>query len=276
MQIIDGKKLAEEIKNNIKKEIKKLGSKPGLATILVGSDPSSHLYVKLKQRACDEVGIHNEVYLYFASSEEETIIEQIKKLNKRGDIHGILVQLPLPEHLNENKIIKSIDPKKDVDGFHPENIQKFLDKKPYITPGLAWGILKLIESTGKNLTDKKAVILCNSDTFAAPIEKILQDKNVITEHIHPENPNLNKKTKSADILIVAIGCPNFINKAMVKNGAIIIDVGTNRTEEGVVGDVDFKSVKKMDGFITPVPGGVGPMTIAMLLKNTLEIAKKQN
>lgn len=272
MNIIDGKEIAKKIRADIKKEVKNLGFTPGLATILVGSDPASHLYVKLKQKAAEKAGIKNEVYLYFASVPEKEIIEKIKELSQRTDIHGILVQLPLPEHLDTNKIIGSIDPRKDVDGFHPDNLKKLAEGQPYILPGLALGIRKLIEATEVNLENKKALIVCNSGVFAEPIERVLAADKIIASHANPDDIQLQEKTKKADILVVAIGRPNFVGKEMIKTGAIIIDVGTNRTEEGVVGDVDFASVKDTPGFITPVPGGVGPVTVAMLLQNTLKIA----
>jgi methylenetetrahydrofolate dehydrogenase (NADP+)/methenyltetrahydrofolate cyclohydrolase len=271
-QIIDGKKIAGQIRDEIKKEIADLKITPGLAAILVGADPASHLYVNLKERACAEVGIHFEKYLFFATEPEEKIIKKIQELNHNPDIHGILVQIPLPSHFDENKIIATIDPQKDADGFHPENIKKLLAGKPAIVPPVIAGILKLIESTGIEMQNKKITILTNSEIFAKPLEKILKN-NQITAAITPADPA--PFTRDADIVITALGRPKFLTGEMIKDGAVLIDVGTTRLEDGTtVGDVDFESVKEKASWLTPVPGGVGPMTVAMLLKNVLELAKR--
>lgn len=271
-KIIDGKKIAAEIRAKIKNEITKLGISPGLAVILVGADPASHLYVSLKEKAAAEVGIHFEKYLFFAGEPEEKIIAKIQELNSRPDIHGIIVQLPLPSGYNENKIIAAIDPGKDADGFHPENIEKLLAGEPEIIPPIILGILRLIEPTGAELRNKKIAILANSEILAKPLEKILEG-NEIKTIITPET--LTDKISDVDIVISALGRPKIITGEMIKPGATLIDVGTTRLEGGAtVGDVDFDSASQVAGWITPVPGGVGPMTVAMLLRNVLDLAKK--
>jgi len=270
-QIIDGKSLAAKVRAEIKKEITELGIVPGLAVILVGADPASHLYVGLKEKAAAEVGIHFEKYLFFATEPEEKIIAKIEELNARPEIHGIIVQLPLPQNYDENKIIAAIDPKKDADGFHPENIKKLLSGETEITPPVISGILKLIESTGTELMNKKIVILANSEILAKPLEKILEG-NDITTIIAPEN--ITTQIADADIIISALGRPKIITADAIKPGAILIDVGTTRLDDGkTVGDVDFDPVSEKAGWITPVPGGVGPMTVAELLRNVLNLAK---
>lgn len=274
-KIIDGKAIAEEIKHEVRREIVKKKLTPGLAVILVGDDPASHLYVKLKKKSCEQVGIEFHRYFCSSSTSEKEVIEAIDFLNKDPKINAILVQLPLPKGLDENKIIQSIDPAKDVDGFHPENLKKLLKGRPDVIPGLAQGIIKLIESTKEELENKKTVIISNSRIFSKPLEKLLEDKKIKVESYLSKEKNLSAKISQADILIVAVGKKNFIKAKMVKEGCIVIDVGTNRVKDKVFGDVDFKNVFKKAAWITPVPGGVGPMTIAMLLKNTLELAKKQ-
>jgi methylenetetrahydrofolate dehydrogenase (NADP+)/methenyltetrahydrofolate cyclohydrolase len=272
-KIIDGKKIATEIRAKIKKEIAELGITPGLAAILVGADPASHLYVGLKERACAEVGIHFEKYLFFATEPEEKIIAKIEELNKRSDIHGIIVQLPLPSGYDESKIVATIDPEKDADGFHPANIAKLLIGESKIVPPVISGILKLIESTGIEMNNKKIAILANSEIFVKPLAEILKG-NELTISIAPEDPL--PLTRDADIVITALGQPKIITGEMIKPGAILIDVGTTRMDDGTtVGDVDFVSASEKAGWITPVPGGVGPMTVAMLLQNVLDSAKQK-
>lgn len=273
MNIIDGKKIAAEIRAEIKKEITESGIKPGLAVILVGADPASHLYVGLKEKAAAEVGIHFEKYLFFATEPEEKIIAKIKELNTRPDIHGIIVQLPLPQGFDENKIVAAIDPKKDADGFHPENIKEFLAGKMKIIPPVISGILKLIEATNTETTNKKIAILANSKILTESLRKILEG-NEIKIIIAPES--LTTEIADADIVISALGRPKIITADAIKPGTILIDVGTTRLEDGrTVGDLDFDSVAEKAGWITPVPGGVGPMTVAELLQNILSFAKKQ-
>lgn len=282
MTILDGKTLAQNIKQEIKNEITRLGIKPGLAVILVGDDPASHLYVSLKEKACQEVGINIEVHRYPADTTEQKILEKINKLNARPEISGIIVQLPLPAHLNTDKIINTINPAKDVDGFHPENIKALMEGKPSIIPPTIAGIMKLIESTNTDLKNKKAVIVGKSETFALPLKKLLEDAGATAKFIFYADASALLASREANILIVAAGKPKFITEEMVKEGAIVIDVGTNRINVGTaenpqwktIGDVDFDEVTPKCSFITPVPGGVGPMTVAMLLLNTLQLCKK--
>lgn len=272
-QIIDGRKIAAEIRAEIKKEITELGITPGLSVILIGADPASHLYVGLKEKAAAEAGIHFEKYLFFATEPEEKIIAKIKELNARPEIHGIIVQLPLPQTYDENKIIAAINPQKDADGFHPENIKKFMVGEMEIIPPVVSGILKLIESTGAELKNKKIAILANSEILAKPLEKILEG-NIVTTIIAPEN--ITAQITNADIIITALGRAKIITADAIKPGAILVDVGTTRLNDGkTTGDVDFESVATRASWITPVPGGVGPMTVAMLLQNVVNLAKKQ-
>lgn len=273
-KIIDGKQLAAEIQQNLSVEIKSNDLNPSLAVILIGSDPASRLYVNLKKRACEKIGIEFHEYLMPDNITMEQVLETIEFLNKDELTDAILVQLPLPGQLDADTIIKAIDPKKDVDGFHPVNIKKLLAGENNFIPGLALGILKLIESTNEDLHNKLAVIVAKSDVFFQPLTKVLADKNIQAQLVDPKNPDLKKYTNQADILIVAIGQPFFITADMVKDQAIVIDVGTNKIGDAVVGDVDYAAVFEKVSHITPVPGGVGPMTVAMLLYNTVQLHKK--
>jgi len=274
MQIIDGKALAKQIREKVKEEVKTLDQIPGLAVILVGADPASHLYVAKKEKACVEAGINFEKYLYFHTEPEEKIIERIKTLNERDDIQTILVQLPLPLHMDREKIIQTIKPEKDIDGFHPENIEFLLAGKARIVPPIYSGIITLIEAADSKLKDKKCLIVANTETFANPLKIMLENRGAGCEILLRPFDKIDDKVKKADIVISAIGRPEFIQGEWFKDGAIVIDAGTNQLEEGgVVGDVDFESTKEKNGFITPVPGGVGPMTIAMLLENVVQLSK---
>lgn len=275
-KIIDGKALAAEIQQDLSVEIKSNDLHPSLAVILVGDNPASRLYVSLKKKACEKIGIEFHEYLMPENITKEQVLETIDFLNKDEFTDAILVQLPLPEHLDTNAIIKAIDPKKDVDGFHPDNIQKLLAGTSDFIPGLALGIWKLIESTQENLDNKSAVIVAKGDVFFQPLTKVLADKNIQAQLVDPKNPELKKYSSLADILIVAIGQPFFIKEDMVKDQAIVIDVGTNKIDENhIVGDVDYTAVFEKVSHITPVPGGVGPMTVAMLLYNTVQLHKKK-
>ncbi|MBI4714002.1 bifunctional 5,10-methylenetetrahydrofolate dehydrogenase/5,10-methenyltetrahydrofolate cyclohydrolase [Candidatus Uhrbacteria bacterium] len=268
MQLIDGRTLAQTIRVKIKQRVAALPSSPGLAVILVGTDPASHTYVSIKQRACEEVGIHFEKYLYSATESEEIIIKKIRELNARKDINGILVQLPLPNQ-DADRVIAEIDPKKDVDGFHPDNISKLKLGEPALAPAVALGILKLIDSTNEPLSEKTAMII-SSERFAEPISALLREQGVASNVCPEEHSNLKEQSSQSDILIVAEGHPNFVKGDMVKPGAIVIDVGTTKVDGKLTGDVDQASVEPIAGYLTPVPGGVGPMTVAMLLENVLK------
>lgn len=266
-KVIDGRKLAENIRKNLKRKITGSNVQPGLAAILVGNNPASETYVGLKEKASAEVGVYFEKYLFPVKTTQASIIRKIQKLNRDKKIHGILVQLPLPKHLNENKIIQTINASKDADGFHLENVKLFLSGKSIIKPGLAVGIVKLIESTNVNLKNKSAYILAKNTIFIDPLKKMLEEKNIkVTSGRRVES------AKKADIVIVALGKPHLIQSKHIKKGAIVIDVGYNRKDGKVLGDV-HPSVKQKAGYLTPVPGGVGPMTVAMLLENTYRLAK---
>jgi len=276
MQTIDGKALAKQIKEKVKKDIQTLDQVPGLGVILVGADPASHLYVGLKEKACVEAGIHFEKYLYFHTEPESKIIERINILNDRSDIHAILVQLPLPYQFDTDNVIGAIDPKKDADGFHPDNIERLLKGGPLIISPIHSGIITLIESTEIDFKNKKCLIITNSDTFANPLKSLLETRGTECDILLAPFNNIDKKVKQSDIVISAIGKPEFIQGEWFKDNAVIIDAGTTQLDDGrVVGDVDFESTKEKNGFITPVPGGVGPMTIAMLLENVVELAKSR-
>ena len=274
-KIIDGKKIAEKITKDVRRQIVENEIEPGLAVFLVGDDKPSHVYVSLKEKASKKTGIAFHKYEMEADAKEEEIISAIKFLNNDSEINAILVQLPLPESINEDNVINAIDPKKDVDGFHPETVKKFMAGEIDFVPGLTMGIIRLIESTKINLDEKKATIICNSEIFSNPIKKILEDKNVEVEVSHPDDNNLETKTLQADILITATGRPEMVKAKMIKEGAVIIDVGTTKVKGKLKGDVDFNDTKQKAGFITPVPGGVGPVTVALLLENTLKLALEQ-
>ncbi len=275
MNLIDGKKIAAEIRDGVKKEISSLGITPGLAVILVGADPASHLYVSLKERASKEAGIHFEKYLFFATEPQKKIIQKIKDLNADPEINGILVQLPLPSQFDEDKIIESINPEKDVDGFHPKNIEKLLSGKKTIVSPLISGIIKLIESTDREIKNKKVAILANSKIFAKPLQKMLEGSSDVEITLSPTDPE--SFVRNTDIIVIALGRPNLLKGNMTNKEAIIIDVGTNHLPDGsTTGDVDVESFREKKCWVTPVPGGVGPMTVAMLLHNILEMAKNQS
>ena len=272
--ILNGKALAARIQKKIQTRVQSLSSRPGLAILLVGDDPASHTYVQLKRKACEEVGIHFELFLYPATESEQTLINKIQELNSRSDIHGILVQLPLPSQ-NAHHVIFAIDPLKDVDGFHPVNLEKLRTHQPSLVSAVALGVMRLIrEAIGTGPLPPHATIV-SSPLFAEPLEILLKASGVQIVVTQAEDKNLSDKTIKADLLIVAEGIPGLIKKDFVKPGAILIDVGTTRTSEGLVGDVDFDSVKDIARAITPVPGGVGPMTVAMLLVNILKAYELQ-
>lgn len=276
-KLLDGRALAAQVRAQVKIEIQKTGFTPGLAAVLIGADPASHVYVGLKEKAAAEVGIHFEKYLFFATEPQEKIIAKIRELNERPDIHAILVQLPLPPQFNTDTVIRAIHPTKDVDGFHPDNLMALAEEKPRVVPGVAEGIVALIASSGVPLQGKRAVLLVNSTTFALPIEYLLKAQGVFVETVvaPADLETVAPKIAGADILVTAIGRARAVTGDMIKHGVIIADVGTNRLTTGeLVGDVDAQTANEKAGFITPVPGGVGPMTVAMLLKNTLELAKR--
>ncbi len=273
MQIVDGRAIAKKIYSEIKDEVAAMPDKPGLAIILIGDDPASKLYVRLKERACQKTGIKFEKHEYSDGADRKKIIDKINELNNRTDIHGIVLQLPLPPGFDEDELIKMIDPKKDVDGFHPENARHLLLGEQKIIPALAQSVMQLLKSTGQDLNDKQAVVIANSAVFYNFLAQLMQSEGIKSNYTKiDQSPQL---AKTADIIIVAIGKPRRITADLVKPGSIIIDIGINQTPEGVIGDVDQKSLSLTDGFLTPVPGGVGPVTVAFLLKNTLQAAKQK-
>lgn len=279
-QIISGKEVAlrvrEKIKNEVAELVNKTGKRPGLAVIIVGEDPASQVYVKNKAKGCEEVGFHSEVYRLPEQTEMAELLALVDKLNNDKNIHGILCQLPLPKHLDETEVILAIDPSKDVDAFHPVNTGKIMIGNYSFLPCTPAGVMELIASTGVDIAGKECVVVGRSNIVGKPQAMLLLQKNGTVTICHSKTKNLKETTKRADILVVAVGRPNFITGDMIKEGAIVVDVGINRGEDGkLVGDVHFESAEKVASYITPVPGGVGPMTITMLLQNTLTAAKQQ-
>ncbi len=265
---MDGKKIADRVLENVNSEIKCSGLAPRLAIVLVGKDPASQVYVGLKGKACEKVGIVSKNYELPESTSERELIALIKKLNS-GQEDGILVQLPLPKHINERKVLLQVDPAKDVDGIHPANLGALLAGEPTLIPCTPFGIIELLDSYGIAIGGKEAVVIGRSNIVGKPVSVLLTERNATVTVCHSKTKGLGSHTRRADILVVAVGKPNLIKVGMVKAGAVVIDVGTNRVGGKLVGDVDFENVRKKAGFITPVPGGVGPMTVAMLMKNTL-------
>ncbi len=279
-QIISGKEVAlkvrERIKNEVEELLTKTGKRPGLAVIIVGEDPASQVYVRNKAKGCEEVGFHSEVYRLPEQTEMSELLSLIDKLNNDENIHGILCQLPLPKHLDETEVILAIDPNKDVDAFHPVNTGKIMIGNYSFLPCTPAGVMELIASTGVDISGKECVVVGRSNIVGKPQAMLLLQKNGTVTICHSRTKNLAETTKRADILVVAVGRPNFITGDMIKEGAIVVDVGINRMDDGkLVGDVHFESAEKVASYITPVPGGVGPMTITMLLQNTLTAAKQQ-
>lgn len=279
VQILNGKELARNIRENLKEEVKELKKAeiyPKLAVIMVGDDKASKVYVKNKSKACEEIGIEYEEYLLPENTKMEELINLIEKLNNDETVNGILVQSPLPEGLDANEGFKTISPKKDVDGFNPINVGKLSLNQDCFVSCTPYGIIKMLESYDIPIEGANAVIIGRSNIVGKPLAKCLLNKNATVTVCHSKTRNLKEITKNADILIAAIGKPKFVTKDMVKEGATIIDVGINRTEEGkLVGDTDFENIKEKVSYITPVPGGVGPMTIAMLMHNVVKAAKQQ-
>jgi methylenetetrahydrofolate dehydrogenase (NADP+)/methenyltetrahydrofolate cyclohydrolase len=277
MTILDGKKLSEKIKDNLKKEVeelKSLGITPGLAVILVGDDPASHTYVKMKRNACHKVGIYSVVHEFPESITEKELLSTIKMINENPNIHGLLIQLPLPKHIDTTKILEAVDPSKDVDGFHPYNMGRLVEGLDTFAPCTPLGVMELFEEYDIDLKGKDVCVVGASNIVGKPMWALLVNAWATVDICHIETKDLAAHTKRADIVIVGVGKPNLITADMVKDGVIIIDIGINRLDDGkLVGDVDFENVSKKASYITPVPGGVGPMTIAMLLKNTVKAAK---
>lgn len=276
-KLLMGKEVSDRIKNEMKEQVKELKAKginPGLAVILVGEDPASKVYVSNKKKACEYIGINSFEYKLPEETTEAELIDLIKKLNNDNTVSGILCQLPVPKHINEEAIINAIDPKKDVDAFHPINVGKIMTGNYDFVPCTPAGVMELIKESGIDVCGKECVVVGRSNIVGKPMSMLLLHQNGTVTVCHSRTKDLKEKTKSADILVAAVGIANFITGDMIKEGAVVIDVGINRiAPKTLVGDVDFETAKEVAGAITPVPGGVGPMTIAMLMKNTLKAAE---
>ena len=277
--VINGRELADQMQAEIQKDVEKMtqqGIQPGLVVLLVGENPASQTYVRNKERAAAKIGILSKVEKLPETISEEELLAEIDKYNQDSRFHGILVQLPLPKHIDEEKILLAIDPKKDVDGFHPMNLGRLFVGKPEMIPCTPYGIMKMFEAYDIDLTGKRAVVIGRSNIVGKPMAQLLLMKNATVTIAHSKTEHLAEVAKEAYILVVAIGRGHFVTKEFVKPGAVVIDVGMNRNQEGkLIGDVAFDEVSEIASYITPVPKGVGPMTITMLMYQTVEAAKKQ-
>ena len=280
-QIISGKEVSAKVRAELKKETEALieatGIYPGLAVILVGNDPASQVYVRNKQLACEELGFHPFEYKMGENTTQEQLLDLINVLNKDPKVHGILVQLPLPDHLDEQSVLYAIAPEKDVDAFHPMNVGKIMIGSYDVLPCTPAGVMELLDASGVEISGKNCVVIGRSNIVGKPMAMLLLQRSGTVTICHSKTKNLAEVCAEAEILVVAIGKPKFVTADMVKEGAVVIDVGINRDENNkLCGDVDYESVAPKASLITPVPGGVGPMTITMLMKNTLRAAKAQN
>jgi methylenetetrahydrofolate dehydrogenase (NADP+)/methenyltetrahydrofolate cyclohydrolase len=277
-QILNGKSISATIREEIAREVELLKGKgitPGLAVILVGDDQASQTYVRNKEKACEQLGMNSEMIAYPASISEDELLDKLVELNQRPDIHGILVQLPLPMHIDEKRVIETIAPAKDVDGFHPINIGRMMTRQEALLPCTPFGILKMVQKTGIEIAGKHVVVVGRSNIVGKPVGQLFLNENATVTYCHSKTVDLRYFTKQADILIAAVGIAKMIKADDIKEGAIVIDVGMNRDESNkLCGDVDFDNVAHKASYITPVPGGVGPMTITMLMYNTVQAAKK--
>ncbi len=278
--LISGKEVSAKVRADVRKECEELKAKgiaPGLAVIIVGDDPASRVYVNNKKKACADVGFVSEEYALPAETTQEELLSLIDTLNKKDEIHGILCQLPLPKHLDEKAVINAISPLKDVDAFHPSNVGRIMIGDYHFLPCTPAGVMELIHYAGIDVSGKSCVVIGRSNIVGKPMAMLLLHENGTVTICHSRTKNLKEICAAADILVAAVGRPKFVTVDMVKDGAVVLDVGINRDENGkLCGDVDFDSVEPKASYITPVPGGVGPMTIAMLMKNTLMAAKLQN
>lgn len=278
-RIIDGKRISAEVKENVKNEVARLKEKGitvGLAVIIVGNDPASKIYVANKKKACEALGIISEEYIMPASTKTEELIALIDTLNAEKSINGILCQLPLPSHIDEKLVINSISPEKDVDAFHPQNVGRIMTGDYDFVPCTPAGIMEMLKYAGIKIEGKNCVVIGRSNIVGKPMAMLLLHANGTVTVCHSRTRNIKEICKNADILVSAVGKAGFVTADMVKDGAVVIDVGMNRENGKLCGDVDFEQVKEKASAITPVPGGVGPMTIAMLMRNTLTAAKRQN
>ena len=279
-KLIDGKAVSSAVKAEVAEEVRVLqekGIRPGLAVVLVGDDPASRIYVNNKRKACEATGIYSEEYLLPETISQPELLDLISRLNEKGEIHGILVQSPLPNGLNEAAVVEAISPKKDVDAFHAYNVGKLMQGRSIFQPCTPAGIIELIRSTGTEISGKHCVVIGRSDIVGKPMAMLLLQNNGTVTVCHSKTANLPEITRQADILVSAVGKAGFVTADMVRPGAVVLDVGMNRNSSGkLCGDVEFAEVEPTASWITPVPGGVGPMTIAMLLRNTVTAAKLQN
>jgi len=280
MILIDGKKIAAELRDELRKEVVELKTKhnkiPGLTVILIGDMAPSQIYVRMKEKAANEVGLKSEVIRYPGTVEEKTVLDKIEELNKDESISGILVQLPLPKHIDKQKVIETILPGKDVDGFHPMNVGNLSSGYESSVPCTPLGCYLMIKKIEPNLSGKKAVMIGRSNLNGKPMAQLLLKENCTVTITHSKTKDLKAECLEADIIVAAVGIPELVKADWVKKDAIVIDVGINKTEKGIVGDVAFEEVSKVARALTPVPGGVGPMTIACLLKNTIECFKRSH
>lgn len=276
-QIISGKQIANKIRKDLTLDVEQLiavgKNRPGLAVVLVGDNPASRLYVNMKKKACKQVGIYSEEHKLSATISQAELLKIIDELNANQNIHGILVQLPLPDHLNEQEVINRIDPMKDVDGFHPINVGKLFIGEDTFVPCTPAGIMRMLDEIGYDLNGKKAVVIGRSNIVGKPIAQLLLQRNATVTICHSRTNNLAAECLSADVLVAAVGRPQMVKSNWIKPGAVVIDVGINRVGDKTVGDVDYDAAIEVAGWITPVPGGVGPMTIGMLLSSTVAAAK---
>lgn len=281
MQIIDGKMVSAQVKEEVKNQVQKLkaehGITPGLAVVIVGDDPASRVYVNNKKKACELVGFKSEEYALGADTTQEELLELVRTLNEKPDINGILVQLPLPKHLDDKAVIEAINPLKDVDAFHAVNVGKIMLGEYDFLPCTPAGVMEMLHAYDIPVCGKNCVVIGRSNIVGKPMAMLLLHENATVTICHSRTQNLSEICAGADILVAAVGRPKFVTPDMVKDGAVVIDVGMDRDENGkLCGDVDFEAVKDKCSYITPVPGGVGPMTIATLMKNTLKAALVQN
>jgi methylenetetrahydrofolate dehydrogenase (NADP+)/methenyltetrahydrofolate cyclohydrolase len=272
-RIIDGKAVAARVRDRVAEEVAALPSPPGLATILVGDDPASAVYVRMKREDSAQVGIESFHHEPAADVSQDELVELIRSLNADERVHGILLQLPLPDHLDQDELISLIDPRKDVDGLTPVNAGLLMQNRDGLVPCTPAGVLLLLEEAGVELSGARAVVLGRSILVGKPVAQLLLAANATVTHCHSRTRDLAAVCREGDVLVAAAGSPGLVTADMVRHGAVVIDVGTNRTEDGLVGDVDFEAVREVAGAITPVPGGVGPMTRAMLLSNTVKAAR---
>jgi methylenetetrahydrofolate dehydrogenase (NADP+)/methenyltetrahydrofolate cyclohydrolase len=274
-QIIDGKRIASQVEAEVRQALEKLRFKPGLVAVRVGNDPASEVYVRNKARKAKELGLLGAELVFDAAMRESDLLAEVDSLNDDDNIDGILVQLPLPKQIDPRKVIDAIDPDKDVDGFHPINVGLLHLGRPALVPCTPAGVMRLIASTGTDIAGKRAVVIGRSDIVGKPVAALLLRENATVTICHSRTRNLPDVVREADIVVAAIGKPRFVSAEMVKRGAIVIDVGINRIDGKLAGDVDFERVREVASWITPVPGGVGPMTIAMLMKNTVIAAERR-